>query len=53
MVVQITTGFLLKPIKKRKNMILCEYVKSNCLYKKGAISWFYESDLREANIFDI
>ena len=52
MMIQISTGFLLKPLKENGNRILCEYVISNNLYSKGRQGWFYKQDLRVANIFD-
>lgn len=51
--IQITTGFEVI-IKKEidKHRVLVEYVKDNCLYKKGKTAIIYKNDLRPLNIFE-
>lgn len=53
MLIQITTGFKVIPIKNMENRVLCKYAEDNSLYKKNQETIFYKCDLREMNIFDL
>ena len=53
MLIQITTGIKLMPIKKiDKKRTLCKCYENNLLWKKGRKNIYYESDLRRPNLFD-
>lgn len=53
MLIQITTGFKVIPIKDLGNRVLCKYAEDNSLYKKNRETFFYKVELRQMNLFDL